>query len=525
MDFAANCANFSGGSVLILKIAVDFFEALFAEVCDIANLVSIVIRIAYEKPLFAEQLDVAVAVSDAEADLSTVGHNSPFQNSEFILNIEYLRDLGDHVVIKEAALNGFARVFIDVGKILYQRDLLFGRIEQGYVFFRIRVREEAARLKAFKARSVLTFYFHKISVRADDGVFVRYNISVSHFHILRSFKILFFFLAVDLVRHRLDLNELIIFALHRHQLLGRSAFYDAAVVNNNDLVRLAERGEAVSDHNGRSAAYQMLDSLLNEVLGLGVNGCRCLVENEDARIFEDRACDRKSLALSARKTDTALAENGIVSVGLARDKFVRVCDICGVNNIVNGICVVAVRNIVEDRVVEHHRLLLNESDLRTEIFHIDLADIDAVNVNMPLIVVIIAQEQIDERGFSRARSTDDTDDIARLDLQIDIFENLFGAVKGEGNILELDRAAHIDIRVSFSEIVLGLGIENIEDSLGRGEEVLVRIVEVCKEVNGLVEHRRIGDERNEKSGRDLTRDVGRAANGKSAEHPDNNGAH
>ena len=76
---------------MILKIAVDLFEALFAEVCNIVDLIAVIVRIADEKPFFAEQLDVAVAVSDAEFDLAAVGHDLPFENSEFILNVKYLR--------------------------------------------------------------------------------------------------------------------------------------------------------------------------------------------------------------------------------------------------------------------------------------------------------------------------------------------------------------------------------------------------------------------------------------------------
>jgi hypothetical protein len=64
----------------------------------------------------------------------------------------------------------------------------------------------------------------------------------------------------------------------------------------------------VGDHDGGSSADKVFDSLLNKVLGFGVDRCRCLVENEDAGVFKNRSCDGETLTLTARKTDSALAE-------------------------------------------------------------------------------------------------------------------------------------------------------------------------------------------------------------------------
>ena len=59
---------------------------------------------------------------------------------------------------------------------------------------------------------------------------------------------------------------------------------------------------------------------------------------------------------------TSLSENGIVSIRLSYDEFVRIRDIRGSNYLLYAISCITVCNIIEYRVVEHHRLLLNEAD-------------------------------------------------------------------------------------------------------------------------------------------------------------------
>ena len=53
---------------------------------------------------------------------------------------------------------------------------------------------------------------------------------------------LFFFVQLYLICHGLNLDELIIFALLCHELIGSSEFCYSALIYDNYFVRLLERG-------------------------------------------------------------------------------------------------------------------------------------------------------------------------------------------------------------------------------------------------------------------------------------------
>ena len=86
-------------------------------------------------------------------------------------------------------------------------------------------------------------------------------------------------------------------------------------------------------------------------------------------------------------------------------------------------------DIVEYRIVEHERFLLNKSYLTAVILHINVLDIDAVNINFSVVMVVITHKEIYKCGFARACRSDDTNYISGVYRQIDIFKRLFGAVK------------------------------------------------------------------------------------------------
>ena len=56
---------------------------------------------------------------------------------------------------------------------------------------------------------------------------------------------------------------------------------DPAVVQDDDVVGVADRREAVGDHDGRPPSEEPLQGLLDVKLGLGVDAGRRLVEDED----------------------------------------------------------------------------------------------------------------------------------------------------------------------------------------------------------------------------------------------------
>ena len=135
-----------------------------------------------------------------------------------------------------------------------------------------------------------------------------------------------------LVRHGLDLNQAVIFALQLHQLLRRAALDDASVVHHHDLVGLGKGRKTVGDHNGGAPRDQMLDGVLDQMLGLRVHGGSRLVKHQHAGIAEHGTGDGDTLTLAAGKAYAALAQQRVVAVGLTDDKFVGVCHVRGIKH-------------------------------------------------------------------------------------------------------------------------------------------------------------------------------------------------
>ena len=165
----------------------------------------------------------------------------------------------------------------------------------------------------------------------------------------------------------------------------------------------------------------------------------------------------------------------------------------------------AVGNVVVNGVVEHHGLLLDIADLGAVEFHIDIPDIDIVHQDLSVIMVIVAHQQIDQCGLAGTGSAYNTHDISRFDGQIHIGKGLFGAVKGEIDVPELDLAMELVRMLSLAEVCLRLSINDIQDPLRRVQRILVRVVEIGKEVHRSIEHGGIRDKRYQKTCRDKVR--------------------
>src|SRR5919108_5404048 len=98
----------------------------------------------------------------------------------------------------------------------------------------------------------------------------------------------------------------------RQQLLVRPPRRDAAAVQNEDLVRQGDRREPVGDDDRRPAPHGLAQAELDLGLGRRIDGGRCVVEDQHARIHQERAGDRDALSLAAGERDPALADHRVV---------------------------------------------------------------------------------------------------------------------------------------------------------------------------------------------------------------------
>src|SRR5205823_3629602 len=84
------------------------------------------------------------------------------------------------------------------------------------------------------------------------------------------------------------------------QLLVGPLLYDATVIHDQDQIRVANRGEPVSNHKAGSTMHQLAHRLLDLYLGSSIDAAGCFIQDKDLWIGQERAGNRQQLLLPLR---------------------------------------------------------------------------------------------------------------------------------------------------------------------------------------------------------------------------------
>ena len=98
---------------------------------------------------------------------------------------------------------------------------------------------------------------------------------------------------------------------------------NSPLVQHEDLIRVADRRNPVRHDDRGPLAHDVAQTGEDFFLCVGVDGRQRVVQNEDARIDDDRAGDGRPLLLAARQRDAALADHRVVSLGEVGDILVE----------------------------------------------------------------------------------------------------------------------------------------------------------------------------------------------------------
>src|SRR5690349_7755630 len=96
-------------------------------------------------------------------------------------------------------------------------------------------------------------------------------------------------------------------AASREQFLVPAGFDNATAFEDDDGIGTANRREAVRNDERRPVQHQGRQGVLNQHFGLGIERRRCLVENQNRRVTQNRSRNRNPLPLAPRQTLAALA--------------------------------------------------------------------------------------------------------------------------------------------------------------------------------------------------------------------------
>lgn len=78
----------------------------------------------------------------------------------------------------------------------------------------------------------------------------------------------------------------------------RTLFDSFTLGHDNDVIGISNRRESVSDDDHGSTLGNVVESLLHDLFGVGVEGAGSFVEHEDFGVGDDAASNDHSLLLS-----------------------------------------------------------------------------------------------------------------------------------------------------------------------------------------------------------------------------------
>ena len=282
---------------------------------------------------------------------------------------------------------------------------------------------------------------------------------------------------------------------------------ELAAIEGEDTVGVAERGEPVGDRDRRPPADQNGERLLDALLRLGVDVARRLVEHEHPRIVEQRPRDREPLLLAAGQTGPVLAQEGLVGQRLAAEKVVGAGRLRGCKALFDRRLRPAVGEVLPDRSPKEKRFLEDDAEFLTQVVHRQVAEIDAIDRDAPLLHVVKPRQQADERGLAGAAPPHDPHHLSRPHLERHVAEDRLIAIVAECHVVEANCTAdilpgHRVLRLSDQ----GWCVEQFQHPLAAGEKARQPGREVRQRAQGGVEHREVGEESDQLAERHLAAD-------------------
>ena len=183
-------------------------------------------------------------------------------------------------------------------------------------------------------------------------------------------------------------------------------------LKHDDAVRVLQGGETLGDDEGGPAFAKSFHRLLDQPLRLRVHARRGVVQNQHARIHQERARDGDALALAAAERHAALANDRVVAVRQLADEFMRLRRARAFFNLRPRRLRPTVGDVLSDRRAEQESLLKNHAHRPPQLRQVQLLRIHAVEQHASLRRVVEARDQVHERGLARARRPDDRDGLA-----------------------------------------------------------------------------------------------------------------
>src|SRR6185436_16424424 len=175
-----------------------------------------------------------------------------------------------------------------------------------------------------------------------------------------------------------------------------------ATLERYDAIRRPHGREPVRYDENRPPSGDLLHVLLNDALALIIEGAGRLIENQYARVADERAGNRNTLALTAGERRAALAYDRVIAFRQFEDEFMRARKPCCRHDALHRQGRIGECNILAHRAVEQHALLKDYTDLPAQPGRVGHCEIHSVDQNAPAFRDIEALDDLGDCALARA---------------------------------------------------------------------------------------------------------------------------
>ena len=252
------------------------------------------------------------------------------------------------------------------------------------------------------------------------------------------------------------------------------------------------------DDEDGAALQQRAQRVLGGGLGVDVDGRERVVEHEDPRAPDDGAGQGEPLALAAGEAQPLLADARVEAPGQVEGEAGLGHLQRGQHLLLGGVGL-AHEQVLPHGSREQRGLLEREPDLATQAGDREVAQVVPVEGDAPLGGVVEAGEERDERRLAGAGGAHHGDDLARLDVEVDVGEHgPLAALVGERDALEADVAPGVlDGEGAGSVLDRRHGVEHLVDAHGRALGLAGQGHDPRQDLERERQHQHVGDERHQ----------------------------
>ena len=166
--------------------------------------------------------------------------------------------------------------------------------------------------------------------------------------------------------------------------------FDLAALEHQDGVGFDQRRQPMRDHDDRAPRRDATNIFVDDRLAVRVQRAGRFVEDQDARIDDQRARDGEPLLLSAREVGRTLVNVSLVTARQALDEFFGAGETAGVDDLVEGRVRLGGGDVLADRAAEQEVFLQHDAKAAAQMLEVVFAHVDAVDLDQSLIVGVQA---------------------------------------------------------------------------------------------------------------------------------------